>query len=210
EPARWYYWCDRLGLLVWQDMPSGDRGVPPGKPDLKRTKEAAGQFEGELRAVRDARQNHPGVISWVMFNEGWGQYSTGRITRWAKKHDPTRISNQASGWNDRKGGDVHDVHVYPGPGAPPASADRARVLGEYGGLGLGVDGHTWAKKTWGYRGTSSRDDLTRKVERLQRRVYQLKERNALSAAVYTQLTDVETEANGLLTYDRAVIKVDLD
>jgi hypothetical protein len=209
EPARWYYWCDKLGLLVWQDMPSGDRSVGVGKPDLVRSKESAAQYERELKAMIDGLHNHPSVIMWVVFNEGWGQFDTERITAWTKKYDPTRLVNCASGWNDRKVGDVHDIHVYPGPGAPPAEPKRAGVLGEFGGLGLGVDGHTWAKKTWGYRGASSKADLTRKYERLLQGVWKLHKDNGLSAAVYTQITDVETEANGLLTYDRAVIKVDL-
>src|SRR5262249_23790956 len=105
---------------------------------------------------------------------------------------------------------VHDIHIYPGPGSPDPEPKRAAVLGEFGGLGLGVDGHTWSKKTWGYRGTSDRADLTRKYERLLRRVWELKEQRGLSAAVYTQTTDVETEANGLLTYDRVVVKVDIE
>jgi hypothetical protein len=210
EPARWYYWCDKLGLLVWQDMPSGDKSVNPGKPDLVRTKASAKQYERELKAMIDGFHNHPCIVMWVVFNEGWGQFDTARITAWTKKHDPTRLVNCASGWNDRKVGDVHDIHVYPGPGAPPAEPKRAGVLGEFGGLGLGVDGHTWAKKTWGYRGASSKADLTRKYERLLQGVWKLHKEKGLSAAVYTQLTDVETEANGLLTYDRAVIKVDLE
>jgi hypothetical protein len=210
EPARWYYWCDKLGLLVWQDMPSGDKSIPPGKPDLVRSPESAKQYEVELKAMIDGLHNHPCIVMWVVFNEGWGQFDTARITKWTKEYDPTRLVNCASGWNDRKVGDVYDVHVYPGPGAPPPEEKRASVLGEFGGLGLGVDGHTWAKKTWGYRGTSSKADLTRKYEILLRGAYRLKDERALSAAVYTQITDVETEANGLLTYDRAVMKVDLD
>src|SRR5262249_2454890 len=114
------------------------------------------------------------------------------------------------GWTDRDVGDVHDIHVYPGPGSPKPESSRAAVLGEFGGLGLKVDGHTWETKTWGYRGTKSKEDLTRKYEKLLQGVYKLKNKPGLSAAIYTQITDVETEANGLLTYDRAVLKVDLD
>jgi hypothetical protein len=209
EPARWYYWCDKLGLLVWQDMPSGDKSIPPNKPDLVRSPESARQYEVELERMIDGLHNHPCIIMWVVFNEGWGQFDTARITKWTKQYDPTRLVNCASGWNDRQVGDVYDVHVYPGPGAPPPEQKRASVLGEFGGLGLGVDGHTWAKKTWGYRGTSSQADLTRKYEMLLQGAYRLKDARALSAAVYTQITDVETEANGLLTYDREVTKVDL-
>jgi hypothetical protein len=209
EPARWYYWCDKLGLLVWQDMPSGDKSVRDGQPDLVRSPASAKDYEAELKAMIDGLHNHPCIIMWVVFNEGWGQFDTARITKWTRDYDPTRLVDCASGWNDRKVGDVHDIHVYPGPGAPPPEEKRAGVLGEFGGLGLGVDGHTWANKTWGYRGTSSQADLTRKYEILLQGVYRLKDERALSAAVYTQITDVETEANGLLTYDREVTKVDL-
>jgi hypothetical protein len=210
EPARWYYWCDRLGLLVWQDMPSGDRSVRKGDPDLKRTPESARQFELELKRMIDGLHNHPSIIAWVVFNEGWGQYDTARLARWTSNYDPTRLVDGASGWNDRKVGHVHDLHDYEtAPKGPPVEERRAAVLGEFGGLGLGVDGHTWAKKTWGYQGTASKEDLTRRYERLLSRVWGLKDKGGLCAAVYTQITDVETEANGLLTYDREVLKVDL-
>jgi hypothetical protein len=210
EPARWYYWCDKLGLLVWQDMPSGDKSIKAKDPDLVRTPESARQYELELRRMIDGLHNHPSIILWVVFNEGWGQFDTDRITKWTKEHDPTRLVDCASGWTDRGVGDVHDIHVYPGPGSPAPEPTRAAVLGEFGGLGLGVDGHTWTNKTWGYRGTSSKADLTRKYERLLQGAHRLKGEVGLSAAVYTQITDVETEANGLLTYDRDVIKVDLE
>lgn len=210
EPARWYYWCDKLGLLVWQDMPSGDKSIGGKDPDLQRTPESAKQYELELKHMIDGLRNHPSIVMWVVFNEGWGQFDTVRITEWTKKYDPSRLVNCASGWTDRDVGDVHDIHVYPGPRSPKPESRRAAVLGEFGGLGLKVDGHTWEQKTWGYRGASSKDDLTRKYERLLAGVHRLKDKPGLSAAVYTQITDVETEANGLLTYDRAVLKVDGD
>jgi hypothetical protein len=209
EPQRWYYWCDKLGLLVWQDMPSGDRGIGDKDPDLVRTPESAAQYDRELKAMIDGLHNHPSIILWVVFNEGWGQFDTRRVTEWTKKYDPTRLVDCASGWADRGVGDVHDVHIYPGPGAPAAEKTRAAVLGEFGGLGLGVDGHTWTSKTWGYRGAASKADLTRKYQKLLQGVDRLKD-DRLCAAVYTQITDVETEANGLLTYDREVVKVDLE
>jgi hypothetical protein len=190
-------------------MPSGDRSIGDGKPDLERTKESADQYDRELKAMIDNLHNHPCIVTWVVFNEGWGQFDTKRVAAWTKKYDPTRLVDSASGWTDRKVGDMHDIHVYPGPGAPPADSKRAGVLGEFGGLGLGVDSHTWAKKTWGYQGTSSKADLTRKYERLMQSAWKLHKEKGLSAAVYTQLTDVETEANGLVTYDRIVLKVDL-
>ncbi len=210
EPARWYYWCDKLGLLVWQDMPSGDKSIGGQDADLKRTPESAKIYELELKHMIDGLRNHPSIIMWVVFNEGWGQFDTPRITAWTKQYDPSRLVNCASGWTDRGVGDVHDMHLYPGPGSPQPEPKRAAVLGEFGGLGLKVDGHTWESRTWGYRGASSREDLTLRYEKLLAGVYKLKDKPGLSAAVYTQTTDVETEANGLLTYDRAVIKVDLD
>ena len=200
EPDRWYYWCDKLGLLVWQDMPNGNN----------RTPEARKQFEQELRALVQGRWNHPSIIMWVVFNEGWGQHDTPRYAKMVKEMDPTRLVNEASGWANKNSGDVRDVHKYPGPAAPKTEAARAIVLGEFGGLGLGVDGHTWAKKTWGYRGMASREELTRRYVGLLRKVWALSIRNGLSAAVYTQTSDVETECNGLMTYDRALIKVDVE
>jgi hypothetical protein len=200
EPERWYYWCDRLGLLVWQDMPSANN----------KTDEDRKQFERELRQLVMTHRNHPSIIMWVVFNEGWGQHDTERLTKWVKEMDPSRLVNDASGWADKKVGDVNDMHRYPGPGSPAPEPERAAVLGEFGGLGLGVDGHTWAQKTWGYRGMDSREQLTRQYVNLLRKVWALKDKPGLSAAVYTQTTDVETECNGLMTYDREMVKPDLE
>lgn len=208
EPARWYYWCDRLGLLVWQDMPNGDRHIGPRDPDLQRSPESAAQFERELARMIEGRGNHPSIVMWVPFNEGWGQYDTARIAELTRRLDPTRLVNSASGWTDRGVGDVHDIHVYPGPAAPPAGA-RAAVLGEYGGLGLPLEGHTWqARDNWGYRSFSNREDLATAYFGLQENLRPLLADPGLSAAVYTQTTDVEIEVNGLMTYDRAVLKLD--
>lgn len=209
EPARWYYWCDKIGLLVWQDMPSGERSVQSGKGEIKRSTESAKQFELELGRMIGALDHFPCIVMWVPFNEGWGQYDTKRIVEDVRKLDPTRLVNNASGWNDMACGDVHDFHVYPGPGSPKPEPKRAAVLGEFGGLGLSTEGHMWTNTHWGYKGVKDQADLTRKYERLMQGVYRLKESPGLSACVYTQTTDVETEANGLLTYDRAVIKVDV-
>ena len=208
EPERWYYWTDKLGLLVWQDMPSGDKFIGVNDPDIQRTPESAKQFETELKALIDSHENHPSIVMWVIFNEGWGQYDTARVTKWAKEYDPTRLVNNASGWADRKVGDVNDMHKYPGPGSPDPEPARAAVLGEFGGLGYKVDGHTWAGRTWGYRGMESVEKLTRQYLKLLSGVFELKEKAGLSAAVYTQTTDVEYEGNGLLTYDREVVKMD--
>ncbi len=211
EPDRWYYWCDRLGLLVWQDMPSGGPGIGPNDPDGNRSPESARQYDAELKAMIDGLQGHPSIVIWVVFNEGWGQFDTRRVAEWTKRYDPTRLVDAASGWTDRAGvGDLHDLHAYPHPAAPDPESKRAGVLGEFGGLGLGVDEHTWQKEFWGYQGTASASELTRKYERLIREGYDLKDSQGLNALVYTQITDVETECNGLLTYDRAIMKLDAD
>ena len=200
EPVRWYYHCDRLGMLVWQDMPSGDNKTPEGME----------QFARELEHVVDALENHPSIVMWVPFNEGWGQHDTARIVDSLARRDPTRLVNQASGWNDEHVGAVADAHRYPGPGVPPPDATRAAVLGEFGGLGLPLEGHTWlAKGNWGYRSFTTTDTLAQAYRDL---LYQLRimigER--LSAAIYTQTTDVEIEVNGIMTYDRAVVKLPAD
>ena len=209
EPDRWYYWCDKLGLLVWQDMPAGDKGVGPGKGEIQKDAVDAKGFEGELKAMIDALRNHPCIVQWVVFNEGWGQYDTVRLTDWVKQYDPSRLVDCASGWNDMPSGDVHDMHKYPAPGMFPVEEKRASVLGEYGGLGLPVEGHMWEKKTWGYKVMTDPAQLTKKYVNFARMLADL-EKKGLCAAVYTQITDVETEANGLLTYDRAVIKPDAE
>jgi hypothetical protein len=210
EPARWYYWCDKLGLLVWQDMPNGDRHIGSRDPDLVRTEESAKQFELELTRMIETFYNHPSIVMWVPFNEGWGQYDTARITDMVKKLDPTRLVNNASGWTDRRVGDVLDIHSYPGPAVPRLEANRAVVLGEFGGLGLPLPGHTWqAERNWGYRSYTTVPELTDAYAALIENLRPLIGRG-LAAAVYTQTTDVEIEVNGLMTYDRAVIKMDAE
>ena len=209
EPARLYYWCDKLGLLVWQDMPNGDRHIGGRDSDLKRSDESARQFELELKRVINAFRNHPCIVMWVPFNEGWGQYDTPRIVNLIKELDPTRLVNNASGWADRGVGDVHDIHRYPGPAAPPAEENRAAVLGEFGGLGLPVKGHTWRdEKSWSYRGYKTREELTDAYLVLLDNLRSLIG-GGLCAGVYTQTTDVEIEINGLMTYDRTIIKMNV-
>ncbi len=198
EPDRWYYWCDKLGLLVWQDMPSGNNTTP----------ESRTQFEVELQRLVEGRFNHPSIIVWVLFNEGWGQYDTERLTPWLKSLDPSRLVDNASGWTDKRVGDLIDMHSYPGPECPPPEAARAAVLGEFGGLGLGVTGHTWSQQRWGYQPMLDATVLKDRYGKLLDRVHLLHDSFGLSAAIYTQTTDVETECNGLLTYDRAVSKVE--
>jgi len=209
EPARWYYWCDKLGLLVWQDMPSGEAHIRSDEPDIQRTPESAAQFETELRRMIEGFQNHPSIVMWVPFNEGWGQFDTARIAAMVKRLDPTRLVNSVSGWADRGVGDVFDWHNYPGPAAPPREDKRAVVLGEFGGLGLPIKGHTWQdEQNWGYVNYADTDELTSAYLRLLEKLHPLTGERGLAAAVYTQTTDVEGEVNGLLTYDREVVKMD--
>lgn len=210
EPARWYYWCDKLGLLVWQDMPSGDKYIGGDEPDIQRSKESGDNFEKELKSMIDHLYNYPSIVMWVPYNEGWGQWDTERITELIKQWDPTRLVNSASGWSDRGCGDVHDIHSYPGPDIPPLEDERAVVLGEFGGLGLALPEHLWQKdRNWGYRSFSDQDELAAAYHRLILKLYLLVDQG-LSAAVYTQTTDVEIEVNGILTYDREVTKFPKD
>ncbi|MCU0959981.1 MAG: hypothetical protein MUF48_07730 [Pirellulaceae bacterium] len=201
ECARWYYWCDRLGLLVWQDMPSGDAHQDP---------ESRGNYRRELQAMIDALHHFPSIVMWVPFNEGWGQHDTPDVVRWIEQYDPSRPVNEASGWTDAGSGAVSDIHSYPGPAMRLVEPRRAVVLGEFGGLGMPVSGHTWqAEKNWGYVSFPTAEALTDAYVDLLTRLRPLIAQG-LSAAVYTQTTDVEIEVNGLMTYDRAVNKIDLD
>ncbi len=197
EPDRMYYWADKLGVLIWQDMPAG------GNPDDKRT-----NFERELNEMIDTLENHPSIIMWVVFNEGWGQYDTQRLTQMVKQRDPSRLVNNASGWTDMKCGDVMDMHNYPGPGMPAVEPTRVAVLGEFGGLGRPVKDHLWQDAgAWGYVSFKTAAEATDAYVALLTRMRPLIGKG-LSAAVYTQTSDVEVEVNGMMTYDRAQIKFD--
>jgi hypothetical protein len=192
-------------------MPSGDRYIGPNQPDITRSAESEAIYRTEWEAIIKDRWNHPSIVMWVPFNEGWGQFKTAEIASWTKGLDPSRLVNSVSGWADRKVSDVHDWHVYPGPGSPETEPTRAAVLGEYGGLGLPMEGHTWqAKDNWGYRSFTSREALTDAFVDLQRNLHPLIGSPGCSAAVYTQTTDVEIEVNGLMTYDREIVKMDLN
>jgi hypothetical protein len=198
EPDRWYHLCDKMGFLVWQDMPSA----------RNETSEDRLQFHTELKAMVTNLFNHPCIVVWVPFNEGWGQHDTEYYVEELKKWDPTRLVNHASGWTDTGSGDFVDVHDYPGPSAPKPEKFRASVLGEFGGLGLNVPGHQWDVKGWGYELIASPEALLAQYEDLYRNLLPLVHSEGLSAAVYTQVSDIETENNGLITYDRKVLKID--
>lgn len=208
EPDRLYYWCDRLGLLVWQDMPSALFDRDAVSPEERVRRDA--QFEGEWQAVLAALHSHPSIVMWVPFNEGWGQYDTERIAAWTKRLDPTRLVNNASGWTDKGAGDVSDIHSYPGPDMPPVEERRAAVLGEFGGLGLPLTGHLWqAEGNWGYRNFDDTRAFEARYAELIKSLYPLVDKG-LAAAVYTQTSDCEIEVNGLMTYDREVVKLEPD
>ncbi len=214
EPARYYYHCDRLGIMVWQDMPSGfnqglrnyreDEGEPP------RLSTSREQHELELRRMIDRLYNHPSIVLWVIHNEGWGQYESVALSHWVKSIDPSRWVNGVTGWLDQNVSDIYDIHTYQEVPLPPVNkVDRAIVIGEYGGVGWPVTGHLWdaEKRNWGYQTYQSQKDfeaaLRKKMEGLIPMVRDL----GLSAAVYTQTTDVEGEVNGFMTYDRKETKI---
>jgi hypothetical protein len=192
EPERWYWHCDRLGLLVWQDMPSPKDGAAPD----------ANVFERELVELIRERAFHPSVVQWIVFNEGWGQHDTARYVALVKSLDPTRAVTDASGWTHEGAGDVVDVHNYPAPAVRIVPEGFACVLGEFGGIGLRVAGHMWQANSWGYREDENAEMLVTSYTSLLRRCHDFSKTSGLAAAVYTQLTDVEGEINGLLTYDR--------
>ena len=219
EPARWYYYCDSVGMLVWQDMPSGDMGNQwnrfPGVVGMgterERTPESEEIYRTEWQAIIDANYNFPSIVVWVPFNEAWGQFKTKEITDWTMDYDTTRLVNSASGGNFYLTGDIIDLHHYPDPAMPSPELfgeARAIVLGEFGGLGLPEDGHTWQQKgNWGYQSFKNQEELLERYQKLMEDLQPLVSQG-LSAAVYTQTTDVEVETNGLMTYDRKIIKLD--
>ncbi len=207
EPRTFYSWCDRLGILVWQDMPSASIPLVNDSSDRATDTAATREFETELVRMIRTHWNHPSIVMWVPFNEGWGQFDTPRIADLVRATDPTRLVDAASGWYERHVGDVVDRHNYPPPDPPRPEARRAAVQGEYGGLGLVVKGHTWQERGWGYDLFGTTEALAERFEDFARALQRAERDGGLSAAVYTQTSDVETENNGLMTYDRAVFKI---
>ena len=219
EPARWYYHCDKIGMLVWQDMPSGDMGnrweARPGVvgkgTEKERSPESIAIFKKEWKAIMDANYNFPSIIVWVPFNEAWGQFNTEEIVKWTVEYDPSRLVNGASGGNYTLVGQIMDMHNYPDPVMPDPKIwgnHQIIVLGEFGGLGLPIEGHTWQDKdNWGYQSFKDKNALRERYSKL---IQDLKPLipMGLSAAIYTQTTDVEVETNGLMTYDRKVTKLE--
>ncbi|MFJ8486886.1 PA14 domain-containing protein [Streptomyces sp. NPDC094038] len=204
EPDRWFYWADRLGLMVWQDMPAMTAGVNPSAL-------ARAEYEREMKQMIDEHYSSPSVVMWVTFNEGWGQYDMARIADQAKSWDPTRLVNSMSGLNlgeDGGTGDIMDEHGYPSPALPPhPDGRRALVSGEYGGLGLAVPGHAWSvqQSYVDVDPATYTDDYLAKLAEVHALACQ-----GGNGAVYTQISDVEGELNGLMTYDRRVVKPDVE
>ncbi len=200
EPARWYYYTDKLGLMVWQDMPSANSYRRQDHPQPP-VDEAA--YERELRAMVDNLYNHPSIIMWVIFNESQGQHKTEHLVSVVRSLDPSRLINEASGGGHRGTGDVRDMHSYPPPNCPKPFENQALVCGEYGGIGLRVPGHMWQQQgNWGYTEINTGTDLENLYASFANMVKKFKDERGMCAAVYTQITDVEIETNGLLTYDR--------
>lgn len=226
EPLRWYYHCDRLGMIVWQDMISGGEyignvlaGVLPNlgihvkDNDYKRFKrsnsQARIQFKSELFEMIDILYNSVSIGCWVPFNEGWGQFDAKEIARAVMEHDNSRIVDHASGWHDQGGAQLKSVHRYILPVKKPKTDSRPFVLSEFGGYSRVMSDHVWnIKKCFGYRMFKDEATLTKAYKKLmEQQIIPLVEKG-LCATVYTQLSDVENEVNGILTYDREKVKLD--
>ncbi len=218
EPARWYYWADVLGIVIWQDMPSigGTRGghweqwkwASP-EDDRNMTETAKATYYKEWGEIIAQLRNHPSIVAWVPFNESWSQFDTEKVVEFTRSCDPTRLINSASGGNSYPVGDIFDSHNYPNPQMKFTSGGRQiDVLGEYGGIGWPVEDHLWqTDKNWGYIEYRSGEDVLQQYSAYAEDLIGIIQKG-VSAAVYTQTTDVEGEVNGLMTYDRKIVKMD--
>ena len=219
EPARWYWHCDRLGMLVWQDMPNiadnstnvWDNRTYNDGTDTPVTEEGKANYYKEWSEIINAYKVFPCIVSWVPFNEAWGQFDTEEVVQFTRAQDPTRLINYASGGNFVKcSGDILDLHNYPHPEMYLYDKDYVNILGEYGGIGWPVEGHLWQpNRNWGYVQFKSADEVLDTYEKYADMLIGLID-DGFAAAIYTQTTDVEIEVNGLMTYDRKVVKLDME
>lgn len=217
EPALWYAHCDKIGMLVWQDMPSGDNHGPSWQnkdyyqgAEFNRSSESEANYRQEWTEIMDFLYNCPSVVTWVPFNESWGQFKTAEISDWTKAKDSSRLVNPASGGNFFPTGDILDLHQYPAPKMYLYDGQRVNVLGEFGGIGLVKEGHVWTPdRNWGYVEFKNEKEVTDTYVDYVKQLIDLVD-DGFSAGVYTQTTDVEIEVNGLMTYDREKVKVEED
>lgn len=216
EPERWYYYCDKIGMLVWQDMPSGDAKAEWKGPsgiegkEIIRSTESEYNYRKEWKEIIDFLYSHPSIVVWIPFNEGWGQFKTVDIITWTKEYDSSRLTDGPSGGNNFPVGDMLDHHQYPGPAMPDRVTDRAMVNGEFGAIPLQIQGHSWYDELKFQNKTP--EDLTNAYINICNKLKPLITKE-LSGAVYCQTTDIEgvwKEDNGFFTYDRKVVKVLLD
>ncbi|MDR3234265.1 MAG: hypothetical protein LBT46_11490 [Planctomycetaceae bacterium] len=197
EPERWYFWCDRIGILVWQDMPGGENKTP----------ESQTQFQNELQRMIETLSVHPSIVLWTVFNEGAGQHFPPKYLEFVRQLDSSRLVNLTSGWTDSKLGDMNVTHKFPNPEKPIPDADRASVVGVYGGLTLIPQAaNCWTPDIWGYLHVSDSETLFKRYREMQMMLRKLIAADGLAGAMFHQLTDVESECNGLTSYDRAVLK----
>ena len=218
EPARWYFHADKIGMLVWQDMPNGEKieRLKWQRNNFFNGQEFIPSFESEMNfknewnEIIDFLYSNPSIVCWVPFNEAWGQFKTEEISQLTKNIDPSRLVNAASGGNYYNVGDITDIHNYPEPKMLFYNPNQSNVLGEYGGIGLAIENHLWqSDKNWGYVKYKSSEKATDEYVNFANQLLEMVLKG-FSGAIYTQTTDVEGEVNGLITYDRKIIKLDME